>query len=139
MPRYTNEEYADIIMAYGAAHSNAREARRIYQERYPNRRLPDRDTFATTYRRLRETGNLNAREPREPLRQLPVEIDEQILAAFERDPTTSTRVVAAALGVSQWKVWSVMRQDNQHPYHYTSVQGNFFCTYLNYLKLCTCH
>lgn len=125
MPEYTNEEYADMLLAYGAAQCNAREARRIYQERFPNRRLPDRNTFVSTYRRLRETGNLNAREPRNSARQLPVEIDEQILAAFEEDPTTSTRVVAAALGVSQWKVWTVIHRDNQHPYHYTPVQGNF--------------
>ncbi|GBP56313.1 Glutathione S-transferase 2 [Eumeta japonica] len=40
MAAFTNEEYADIMMAYGRADGNAREARRIYEERFPNKRLP---------------------------------------------------------------------------------------------------
>ncbi|GBP87245.1 Presequence protease, mitochondrial [Eumeta japonica] len=64
MAAFTNEEYADIIMAYGRADGNAREARRIYEERFPNKRLPSRNIFQNTYQRLRETGNVQNNETR---------------------------------------------------------------------------
>lgn len=113
-----------MMLAYGKADCNSREARRVYQERYPDRRLPHHETFSTTYRRLRETGNLNFREPRVNVRQHNVEVDERILQAFDDDPTTSIRVVADGLNLSVWKVWSVLRADGRHAFHYTPVQGN---------------
>lgn len=125
MAAYTNEEYADIMMAYGRADGNAREARRIYQERHPERRLPDRATFSNTYRRIRETGNLNFQEPRINVRQNDVVVDENILEAFDEDPTRSIRHVAAMLDVRVWKVWSVLRKNGIHAFHYTPVQGIF--------------
>lgn len=125
MTSFTNEEYADILMAYGRANSNAREARRVYQERYPNRRVPSHQTFTNTYRRLRETGNLWFQEPRVSIREGNVNIDERILAEFDADPTKSVRKVAAALGLGIWKVWSVLRHDGRHPFHYTPVQGMY--------------
>lgn len=123
MATFSNEEYADILMAYGRADGVAREAQRIYQERFPNRRLPSRHTFQNTYRRLRETGNLTASEPRGIVVRHNVDVDEQILALFEEDPTRSIRNVAALLGISIWKVWRVLRQNNKHAFHYTPVQG----------------
>ncbi|CAG4958029.1 unnamed protein product [Colias eurytheme] len=123
MANLSNEEYADMMLAYGKADCNSHEAQRIYQERYPNRRLPHYETFSTTYRRLRETGNLNLQEPRVNVRQHNVEVDDRILQAFDDDPTTSIRVVADGLNVSVWKVWSVLRADGRHAFHYTPVQG----------------
>lgn len=125
MAEFTINEYVDMMLAYGSANSNAREARRIYEERYPGRRIPTRQTFANTERRLRETGNLNFREPRVNARIQNVAVDEQILNEFRQDPTKSIRVVARSLGLTVWKVWSVLRADGQHPFHYTPVQGMF--------------
>ncbi|EFN89516.1 hypothetical protein EAI_04140, partial [Harpegnathos saltator] len=34
---YTNEEYRDIVLIYGERQQNAREAARIYRQRYSNR------------------------------------------------------------------------------------------------------
>lgn len=114
-----------MLLAYGSANTNAREARRIYQERYPDRRLPSHQTFSSTYRRLRQTGNLNFQEPRINVRQHPVAIDQQILAEFDEDPTKSVRQIAHELNLSIWKVWSVLRDDGRHAFHYTPVQGMF--------------
>lgn len=123
MTTFTNEEYADILMAYGNANGVAREAQRIYRERFLNRRLPSRHTFQNTYRRLRETGNLHSNETRGIIMRHNVAVDEQILAMFEEEPTRSIRNVAELLGISSWKVWSVLRQNNRHAFHYTPVQG----------------
>ena len=37
---YTFAEMADIQFFYGRANGNAHEARRLYRETFPNRRLP---------------------------------------------------------------------------------------------------
>lgn len=124
MPNFSSQEYADMLLAYGSADCNGHEARRIYQERYPDRRSPHHETFATTYRRLRETGNLHFQEPRVSARQHNVVVDERILQAFDENPTTSIWVIAARMGISVWKVWLVLRADGRHAFHYIHVQGH---------------
>lgn len=121
MATFTNSEYADIMFMYGKADGNATAARRLYQESFPERRLPNVQVFINTYQRLSESGSLHRRECGF-LRYTP-EIDEQILRAFEADPTTSLRRVAALLNINLWKVWSVMHFSGKHPFHYTPVQG----------------
>lgn len=123
MATFSNEEYADIMMAYGAANGVARAAQRLYQERFPGRRSPGRRVFQDTYRRIRETGSVTFNEPRGHIVRHNVEVDERILALFEEDPTRSIRNVASHLDISIWKVWKVLRQNKKHPFHYTPVQG----------------
>lgn len=53
---YTFSEYADMHLMYGLASCNALEARRLYEERYPNRNIPNQKTFQRLDQRLRETG-----------------------------------------------------------------------------------
>ncbi|KAJ4450283.1 hypothetical protein ANN_01703 [Periplaneta americana] len=43
---YSNQELAEIHFMYGKADGNAALARRLCQERYPQRQCPDRKTFA---------------------------------------------------------------------------------------------
>ncbi|PZC73746.1 hypothetical protein B5X24_HaOG208930 [Helicoverpa armigera] len=83
-----------MLLAYGRANC---EARRIYQVRYPDRRIPHYETFSPTYRRLRGTGNLRHQEPRVSAVQHSVAVDEMILQAFDEELTTSIRIVAATL------------------------------------------
>lgn len=123
MATFSFEEYADIMMAYGAAGGNARAAQRIYQEQFPNRRLPGRRVFPDTYRRIRERGNLRNDEPRGIGIQHIVRVDEQILQLFQEDPMRSIRTVAAMLDISIWKVWQVLRDNEQHAFHFNPVQG----------------
>lgn len=126
MAKYSNQEYADIMFMYGRADGNGAAARRLYQERFPQRRIPDIRVFANTYRRISEHGNVIHTEPG-PGRQIPhrhpVEIDEAIVEEFEADPTKSIRQVARQYNVSTWKVWNVQKRENKYPFHYTPVQG----------------
>lgn len=48
--------------------------------------------------------------------------EERIIREFNQDPTASTRTIARRLGLSQYKVWHTMHENNFHPYHYTPVQ-----------------
>ena len=52
-----------------------------------------------------------------------VELVDNILQAFNEDPTTSARRVAAQLNVSYKVVWKVLKAHGRHPYHHTRVQG----------------
>lgn len=119
---FTNAEYADIVFMYGRADGNGALARRLYQERYPDRRVPNFRVFQNTFRRLIENGVGN-----NPVRGVnpgaDVDVEEQILAAFAADPTTSVRKVAADLGFSRWKVWTTMHKEGKYPFHGTGVQG----------------
>lgn len=45
MVNFTDLEYGDINDMYGLANGNIEHARRLYQERFPNRITPDRRTF----------------------------------------------------------------------------------------------
>nr|CAH7734471.1 unnamed protein product [Callosobruchus chinensis] len=47
---------ASMHSVYDLANGNTLRARRIYQERYPNRVLPNSRTFSNIHRRLHETG-----------------------------------------------------------------------------------
>ena len=53
---YTFAEMTDIHFFYGRANANAHEARRLYQETFPNRRLSCSRTFSRIAQRLRERG-----------------------------------------------------------------------------------
>lgn len=122
MPVFSNEEYADILMCYGLCQGNSRAARAEYVQRYPGRRVPDVSVFDGAYRRLRETGSVQRRntDMGRP-RVYDVNVEDEIQRCFQEDPTTSTRVVAQQLGVSQWKVWFTMHTAGNYPYHYTPV------------------
>ncbi|GFW21596.1 hypothetical protein TNCV_4281111 [Trichonephila clavipes] len=54
MTSCTNQEMADI---HFLANEDALEAQRLYEERFPLRRLPNRKTFERLHRRLRETSS----------------------------------------------------------------------------------
>jgi len=54
---FTNRELADMHLMYGISEGNAREAVRLYTERFPMRRAPDHRVFARLHQNLRETGS----------------------------------------------------------------------------------
>ena len=46
MAEYTFAEYTDMIFLYGEARGNGRAARRLYQDRFPQRPTPSHTLFA---------------------------------------------------------------------------------------------
>lgn len=54
--QFSFEELTDIHFCYGLADGNANLARRLYQDKYPNRHLPNNRTFTSVHTRLRERG-----------------------------------------------------------------------------------
>lgn len=121
---YTNEEYACMHFMYGLADGNASRARRLYQERYPTRRLPDRKTFEGVHRRLCEYGSF-ARSPRtggRPKVARPEE-EEAVLNIVEENPGISTRRLGLQTNLSHMSVWRLLREQQLYPYHLQRVQA----------------
>jgi hypothetical protein len=56
MDVYTFQEMEDMHLIHGRAYDNSREARHLYQQSFPQRHLPLRQTFVNIDCRLRETG-----------------------------------------------------------------------------------
>ena len=125
MHRLTNAEMADMHFTYGSADGNARRAARMYQERYPNRQVPDHRLFTALHRRLCENGSFSAnRVDAGHPRQFDLDQEDDVLEHFRRNPRTSTRAAATSMGIQDHTaVWRVLNRNNYHPYHFQRVQG----------------
>lgn len=116
-------EYAEMHYVYGFCDGNARAAQREYHVRYPERRVPSPAVFSRLHQRLLERGTVY-KQPSEvgPARQN-VNVDELVLNMVEDNPQISSRQLASEVGVSQWKVLSILHENQFHPYHFTQVQA----------------
>jgi Transposase. len=119
-----NVEQAQIHFIYGLADGNAAQARRIYQERFPNRPLPSERTFIRLHARLCETGSLNAHAERigRPRTIMTPQLEEAILQEVEANPSSSTRRLSEQFNISHQSVWRVLHTNLLYPYHIQRVQ-----------------
>lgn len=123
MSNYTCAEQTDMLLVLGFCQGNCRESVRVYRERYPDRRIPNHQTFSSVERRLRETGSLVIRSTdrgRHPLVRT-IQFEEDVLQRLEDEPSLSTRTLSRQLGVSKNSVHRVARQYQLHPYHLQPV------------------
>lgn len=117
---YSNEEYADMIFVYGYCNGSTTASVREYQRRYPNRRLPDKQTFSRTFTTLRLTGAFPKPNcERELMRRNNA---AEVLEVVENDPGVSTRRISLLTGQSRTAVQDTLRENGLHPYHYQPVQ-----------------
>lgn len=115
----------DMHFMYGLANGNAREARRLYMERYPNRVIPNHRMFSDIHRRLSEAGSfstkrINAGRPRSV--RTP-QLEEAVMNEIEQHPRTSTRKISVLLNASHQVVWRILRDSLLYPYHIQRVQA----------------
>lgn len=138
MNHYSNEEYVDMIISYGAAQQNAALARRIYQQRFPNRIIPSVNTFLRVIQRGRETGNLQPKKGRGGGRpnEYAVNVEEEILERVDVEATTSTRQISRQVVASQSFVWRTLKRNGLHPYHLQRVQGLIPADYPSRQQFC---
>ncbi|KAJ4425962.1 hypothetical protein ANN_27588 [Periplaneta americana] len=117
---YSNQELAEIHFMYGKADGNGALARRLYQERYPQRQCPDRKTFVRLHYRLCEYGKFNSPGLG---RSTTPEVQEEILEAVNMTPSISTRRVALQVHVPHTTVWRLLKEYQLYPYHLQRVQA----------------
>ena len=119
---YTFAEMADIHFFYRRANGNAHEARRLYQETFPNRRLPCSRTFSCIAQRLRERGTfIPVIEGGRPRTASTVQQKQRILAHVAASPGTSTRRISE--GVHRSTVWRILHEERLYRYHLQRIQG----------------
>lgn len=121
---YSNLEMTQMHFLYGLANGNSVEARRLYQERYPDRVLPCRQIFINIHRRLTESGSFkrNTSEGRPRTIRTPA-VEEAVLHAVEENPATSTRKIGKELNICYKMVWEILRDSLLYPYHVQRVQA----------------
>ncbi|KAJ4438949.1 hypothetical protein ANN_14903 [Periplaneta americana] len=119
---YSNQELAEIHFMYGKADGNAALARRLYQERYPQRQCPDRKTFVRLHYRLCEYGKFDSPGlGRGGPRSTTPEVQEEILEAVNMTSSISTRRVALQVNVPHATVWRLLKE-------YVSIVSLSFAT-----------
>jgi len=121
---YMFAEMADIHFFCCRASGIAHEARRLYQETFPNRRFPCSRTFSRIAQRLWERRTfIPIMEGRRPRTARTVQQEQRILAHVAANPGTSTRRISSAEGVHGSTVWRILHEDRLYPYHLQRVQG----------------
>ena len=108
---YSYGEQTDMLLVLGFCEGNCRKSVRVYQDRFPNRQVPNRKTFARIERRLRENGRLepltvNCGRPR-VIRN--PQMEEAILDNLEEHPEKSIRILSHETGVSRYTVHKVIK------------------------------
>jgi hypothetical protein len=124
MAAFSWDKMIDILLSYGAADGNGKIAQRLYQERFPDRRIPHHSTFASINRRLRETGswNINRHDCGRVRTVRTPRFEKALLNLVADTPSTSTRRDGHAMRAFHTAVWQVVHQQHLHPYHRQKVQ-----------------
>jgi len=121
---YTNSEYCDMLLILGQCNNEANVAARRYAEIYPHRRHPDAKVIRRAETRLRETGSVIIHRPDagrgRNVRM--IRIEEEIIRRIQEEPRRSIRFVSNQMNVPRSIVHRVLRNEDMHPYHFSSVQ-----------------
>ncbi|KAJ4436157.1 hypothetical protein ANN_18787 [Periplaneta americana] len=134
---YSNQELAEIHFMYGKADGNAALARRLYQERYPQRQCSDRKTFVRLHYRLCDYGKFNSPGlGRGRPRSTTPEVQEEILEAVNMTPSISTRRVALQVNVPHTTVWRLLKEYQLYPYRLQRVQALSPADYPAQVRFC---
>ena len=104
--KFSNAEYADIILYYGKGNCNAVTAQRLYAEAFPNSRVSCRNVFQGTYDRIREAVSvLRCRGDR----TRGFRAENAVLDTVVEDPTTSMRKVSRIKEIPRSTVNAVLK------------------------------
>jgi hypothetical protein len=93
---YSASETTDMDFMYDRASGNFREARPLYSEQYPQRRIPSHKLFTELHQRLSESGSFSPRastrgRPRLPRPVQTPDMEVRVLRRVEEDPGISVR------------------------------------------------
>lgn len=109
-----------MLLILGENRGNYRQAARLYQERYPNRRHPTDVTIGRIHRKARQGRLTRHRRTRiydqDDIRAV------VILAIIHLDPHISSRQIQRNHGIPKSTVLRILRSHRYHPYHITLTQ-----------------
>lgn len=123
MVQFSNAEKLDMICIYGEARRNAKEAVRIYANRYPDRRLPSDKTFTSLAKSLAQNGCFNERTRKKQKTATDEDHTVAVLGQMVLEPHSSTRQVAMECDISKSSIQRILSENKFHPYKIHLVQG----------------
>ena len=110
-----------MIYKYGFCDGKSVHAVAEYQQRFLNRRIPNRRVFTGVYQTLRDTGRLSGvRIAAE--HGVNEGVNEEGVRMVHRSPRASTRRIARRLCVPRTRVWRTLRAEGMYPYHVQRLQ-----------------
>src|SRR5678816_1393934 len=121
---YSYSELADMHLMYGMARYNSSAARRLYQEKYPNRICKSARFFATIHQRLSETGYLQSKEHTNagrPRSTRTVDLEELVLNEISEHPEKSTQELSLQFNSNQSSIWRLLHEQQLNPCHVHQV------------------
>lgn len=113
---FTTGELIDMVFVLGESDRNCVLAKRIYNQRYPERRIPDKKSFEKLLTRFNETGNVAYKPPVLPKRAIHDDNQLSVILAVEENPNTSQQNISELVGISERSVGRILKQHNYHPY-----------------------
>ncbi|KAK3932762.1 50S ribosomal protein L15 [Frankliniella fusca] len=133
--RFPLNERVDMLAAFFEADRVLHRARRLYQIRYPHRRLPARNTFARLFVNIQVHGRFEV--PRAVNQR--VVADESLIALVEaqvaHNPYAGQRSIAKNVMASRYAVQAILKRRAFHPYKVhlnQQLHGNDFENRLQY-------
>ena len=105
-----------------------------YEERFPNRRIPNPKTFASVFQCLRLTGSFpSCSYSVEKQEERRIAHEEDVIQQAQRSSGISTRRISNRIGLPQSSVWRILNKENLYPYHFS--EGSQFAAW----RLCTAY
>lgn len=116
----TNDHRTDMFEIYILSGKCGRAARRLYQQRFPDRLAPSHHKFSRLERNLRIYGSFKKPKCTERIRR-DEDLELNILLNVEENPRTSTREIARNVNACNATVHSILRKNKLKPYVFRQV------------------
>lgn len=131
MENYSKNEKVDMLLIYGECRKNAVAASVLYAERFPDRRHPHRIYFSRVEQEFRtepenEEANFIVSE----------EMEINVIAFTEVNPTFSTRQIGIECGVSHQTIWKILKKYGFHAFKYQLHQHLYVNDYIRRENYC---
>lgn len=131
-----NEDYLNLMLIYGECSRVMNRAVRTFQERYPDRPKPSRDTIRRLIRNLREHGSFT----KKVVKGKPVTDNEDnninVMAYFTAYPVASLKEAVRDLDISSVSIFRILHKFKFHPYKNIRVQHLKQTDFAKRLELC---
>lgn len=139
MPKvlFSNEDYLNLMIIYGQCNKVIARTVRTFQERFPNRPRPTKDTVTRVLKNLGEHGTFRITKIKKTKPISDNDVTQiNVLAYFTANPTASLSEALRDIGVGRSSIWNILNKFKFHPYLYLPVQHLKDQDYLKRVQFC---
>lgn len=118
---FSHLEKVDMLEVYYVCQKNCLRALELYEQKFPNRRVPHRTIFKRLHRQLRNNES-TFKTKRTKRFVCDEETETNVLAYFEINPGKSIRNLSNEINVSLASIQKILKKHKYHPYKYNLSQ-----------------